>query len=335
MSDAPATSDPAAAAAGMLPRVRRLVDDLQRHSEHRGRTAAELIRDRDASERDAEAAAETRRQELENRRLSEVAEAQETFGQRTASITEDLDRRERTIRERHAEARASLEEKAERNEETARTQLKEAVWLAETVYEASEDKPADRERVNNEGIEGRRRQIDFAIERTLARLGRSGFAMTIPPLEEPESESPSDVRDGEAPDSRTPPNEQPTSEARALLAQVADRATAVAEATESWKSVRLFGLRMLPALAVLLVGAGHRGDDRDDRFHRRRGRRGDRAGREPPGRRHRPSARPPHGQTTASGTRRRPPGGGRGRRHAAAGGGPTSPGRGVRPHRHP
>ncbi len=256
MSDAAITSDPARTGAGMLPRVRHLVDDLQRHSEHRGRTAAELIRERDASDRAAEASAEARRQALENRRLSEVADAQETFRQRTTSITEDLDRRERTIRERHAEARASLQDKAERNEETARTQLQEAVWLAETVYEASEDKPADRERVSNEGIEGRRRQIDLAIDRTLARLGRSGFTMTLPPLEAPDPGSATDAGETESSGSQAPPDEQPTNQARAHLARVADRATAVADATESWKSVRLFGLRMLPALAVLLVGGG-------------------------------------------------------------------------------
>ena len=219
----------------MLHRVRTLVDDLQRHSEHRGRTAAQLLKERDEAERVAAIAAEDRRQDLENRRLAEVAEAQETFSQRTATITEDLDRRERTIRQRHAEAQASLQEKAERNDETARTQLKEAVWLAETVYEASEDKPADKERVTIEGIEGRRRQVDAAIDSTLARLRRSGFAMSLPN----DQAAPAAGKSAEAtgpmgtPAPLDTPDERPTSEARAHLARVADRATAVAEATES------------------------------------------------------------------------------------------------------
>ncbi|MFK7960991.1 MAG: FtsK/SpoIIIE domain-containing protein [Phycisphaerales bacterium] len=248
--DRPVVSTDSKHSTSMLPRVRTLVREIEQRSADRVERLERIEQGFDRDGQTSESSEQERREAIEQTRLNIVISAQERHTQHMEKLKTDLKSRLERVRERREEAIESLHEKAERNSGEARRQLQETKWLAETVYEASEDKPADAERVALEGIEGRRRQMTEARELAEARLRRN--RMPLPTFSAPID--PDDAsQDVDPPTGR---DEAQLEAADASLEAAADRSTEIADAIARAKAPRLFAGLMLPAILFIGVGAG-------------------------------------------------------------------------------
>jgi hypothetical protein len=191
-----------ASAAPFQERLRALLARLVAAAAARARAETESAQraetDGAATEREhAEALAAHRR-----RTLAERSEMEEAHARRIA-LVEEANHRERATAERAStDERKHILAKAGANEAEARKQLEEAIWVAETVYEAGETQPADRQRQAEKVIDARRADLESIAEQalTIIRKNRMRPAPAPAPAEgaPPVAEDPLDALHGRA-----------------------------------------------------------------------------------------------------------------------------------------
>ncbi len=98
---------------------------------------------------------------------------------------ERFDQEFKTAASRYEEAQENVRNKAAENLETAQKRMQEQVWVAETVYEATEDQPREQFDEANKILDAKQEEID-ALEREMASLARE-FRAPTPPTAAPAS----------------------------------------------------------------------------------------------------------------------------------------------------
>ena len=182
-------------------RGRTLVVALRSLAEERARAETAIESDGAGSDRDARRHLEEESEATHLRYDADAAEVAQAHRARIQDIRERATRIAGETTQAHDTERRRIIEKAATNEENARRQLEEAIWLAETVYEAAEDQPEEQFRRVESEVGERRAEIDAADEHatTILRKNRQARPVIDPDDEEADAGTdPSDVLDRDA-----------------------------------------------------------------------------------------------------------------------------------------
>ena len=116
-------------------------------------------------------------QEVEIQRCGELAEAkkitiQQTFERLSAEVDERRKLEPQILKDRHDKRLAEIEEDAEDLQEDTESKLNEALWLAESVYEAAIVKPRERQEAIEEDFNKQLSKLDALCEEAAKLLPR-------------------------------------------------------------------------------------------------------------------------------------------------------------------
>ncbi len=172
---------------------------------------------------------------IEERYRDEKSDAEAGYRDGESRITAVLDLEERTTRRAWEVERERITEKGLQSETAARRQWDEAIWAAETVYEAKEQQPAERCAAVRKAVEGVIAEVDGLEQDALRLLRRSHLR------------APAAADDGAAID-----------DPQAVLDASAESTRAAFEALERSRALRIFaGFRplLLPAVPAVVAAA--------------------------------------------------------------------------------
>jgi S-DNA-T family DNA segregation ATPase FtsK/SpoIIIE len=203
--------------------------------------------DREAAEREL-----TREEEaLEARHDAEIAAARSEYRAQSARIRSRFATQQRQTRQARDVEREKILEKGQHSESTARRQLEEAIWAAETVYEAKEPQPDKNYWERDKELNATLTDLDETERQATAILKRA--------RQRPPAPAGLDADD----------EDEPTADAAAALAAHAAEARARVEELGSVGLLRLFPdiipflLVILPPAAVIVLAGFTRGWEPD------------------------------------------------------------------------
>ena len=110
------------------------------------------------------------KREVEIQRCEELAEAkkntiQQTFERLSAEVEKRRKLEPQILKERHDKRLSEIEEDAEDLQEDTESKLNEAIWLAESIYEAAIVKPAERQEAVEEDLNKQLSKLDALCEK--------------------------------------------------------------------------------------------------------------------------------------------------------------------------
>ncbi|TVQ54977.1 MAG: DNA translocase FtsK [Phycisphaerales bacterium] len=111
--------------------------------------------------------------ELREKRDRRVQKAESEYESTAAEIQREFERDDRAVREAYEADREQLAEKAETNEGAARKKMEEAIWLTESVYEGSQDRPEEQFEQSCKVIDSMRDEVKLLRGRAEQFLKRS------------------------------------------------------------------------------------------------------------------------------------------------------------------
>jgi DNA segregation ATPase FtsK/SpoIIIE, S-DNA-T family len=216
-------------------RLRTALSRLVELTAHRASTEQEIARKFDAATHDARRTQEEKLRAIDAAFRTALAEHEGEANQSTRTLDARVKAEQAALEREYAQSRAGMIEKAAVNERAARKGLQEAIWLAETVYEASENQPQERYDLAATYARGKLQAMQTIRQQAETLLTRC----RIDPARLPAPEAPEPLN-GETIDDVQVTLERDLAEADRLLASL-----------RALKLPRLFHSLRLPAIIVV------------------------------------------------------------------------------------
>jgi hypothetical protein len=154
---------------GLRAWVRHLTDLVA----ERARLETEVVQRHDDDLASAERDHEQARAEIESRHSTETRTAERAFRQSMARIEAEFSTKDERARRAERIERETILEKGQHSETKARRRLEDAIWAAETVYEAKEGQPDKQYEQRCKDLQARLRGLERNREEALAHLKRA------------------------------------------------------------------------------------------------------------------------------------------------------------------
>jgi len=177
-----------------LDRVRVWLRHLNALTADRGRGETEIQQrhrtDRDATQREREKGLER----IDRRDRSDSTTARAAYRDVQKNLTTKFNHQDKRVRRAEQVERERISEKGQHSDTTARRQWDEAVWAAETVYEAKENHPGEAYRETCKTLSATRSELAAMEASAASLLGRSRMRMhTEPAAPNPEGGASGDL----------------------------------------------------------------------------------------------------------------------------------------------
>ena len=166
-----------------LDRVRAWLRSLSLLTAERGRGETEIEQrhrtDRDATQSEREKALER----IERRDRIETTTAKAKYREVEKKVTTKFNHEDERVRRAELAEREQITEKGQHSDEAARRRWDEAVWAAETVYEAKENQPGEAYRETCKTLDTVRAELDTMETSAATLLARSRMRLHAEPVE--------------------------------------------------------------------------------------------------------------------------------------------------------
>ena len=165
-----------------LDRVRCWLRNLSSLTAERGHGEIEIVQrhrtDRDATQREREKALER----IDRRDRIETNSARATYREVEKKLTTKFNHEDELVRRAELVEREQITEKGQHSDTTARRRWDEAVWAAETVYEAKENQPPEAYRQTCKTLLATQSELRSMEASAAALLGRSRMRLHADPV---------------------------------------------------------------------------------------------------------------------------------------------------------